>query len=152
MPASLLHPVRAVFRSVAATVVPEAASLNTAEWLEVEQVVEVAIAQRPPKMQRQLVLFLRLIELMPLARFGKKFSRLDGPRRTLFLHGLERSKSLLVRRGFWGLRTLVFSGYYTRPAVAARIGYRAHRDGWAARGGTDATVPMSSVEVWVEPR
>ena len=37
------------------------------------------------------------------------------------------------RSGIWGLRTLVFLGYYTRDDVAAFIGYRAHRDGWSAR-------------------
>ena len=40
---------------------------------------------------------------------------------------------LAVRRGFWGLRTLVFMGYYARPEAAAAIGYRADVRGWEAR-------------------
>jgi hypothetical protein len=151
MPVSVLHPVRPIFRAVASTVVPEAAQLDAAGWSELENVVEVALAARPEKMRGQLVTFIRLIDLLSVARYGRRFTRLNAPRRATFLRSLERSRAVLVRRGFWGLRTLIFSGYYTRPEIVRAIGYRAHRLGWAARGGTASAVPMSPTEVWVEP-
>ena len=44
---------------------------------------------------------------------------------------------LLVRRGFWGLRTMIYLGYYSRGAAPAEIGYRAHVRGWQARQEPD---------------
>lgn len=134
--ASLLR-VRPVFRAVATSIVPEAALLDAEGWAELEALVERALLQRPPRMRRQLVLFLRVIDLLALARCGRRFEQLDARRRVRILTALQDSPSLLVRRGFWGLRTLIFLGYYARASVAAEIGYRAHRDGWRARGLPD---------------
>jgi len=68
---------------------------------------------------------------------GFEFVLVDPARRTRLLSALQDSPVLLLRRGFWGLRTLIFLGYYTRPAVAAEIGWRAHPGGWSARGLPD---------------
>src|SRR5207249_9547183 len=94
-------------------------------WDEMAAIVARAIAARPRAMQRQLALFLILLEWFPLVRYGRRLSRLDPARRTKFLDRLQRSPLLLLRRGFWGVRTLVLMGYYGRPAAAAEIGYRA---------------------------
>ena len=133
MTPSVLRPVEATFRAVAVTVVPETSSLRPEVWSELERVVEDAIARRPVVLQRQLVSFLRLIEYLPLARYGRRFSRLSPARRTRVLDQLQNAPVLLLRRGFWGLRTLVFMGFYTRADVQHAIGYRAHADGWSAR-------------------
>jgi hypothetical protein len=133
MSGSVLQPVRATFRAVAETVVAETATLRPEEWNEVQRVVEEALAGRTEKVRRQLVLFLRLIEYLPVARYLRPFSRLDAARRTAVLTSLQNSPRLVLRRGVWGLRTLVFLGYYTREEVHAAIGYRPHRDGWGAR-------------------
>lgn len=129
----LLEPVRHVFRAVATSVVPECAQLRSDEWAEFDGIVEGALASRPEAMRKQLVLFIRAIELLPLARYATRFSRLDAARRQRVLAGLQNSHLDIVRRGFWGLRTLIFMGYYARPAAAAEIGYRASAQGWAAR-------------------
>jgi len=150
MPANLLFPVRHILRTVAMTVVPESSSFDERAWAELEAVIEEALAKRPHHVRRQLVVFIRLLQLLPVARFGKPLTRLGAAQRVAFLESIERSRVLLIRRGFWGVRTLVLMGYYTREAVAAAIGYRAHRDGWAARGGTMATVPLAPT-LWMEP-
>jgi hypothetical protein len=49
------------------------------------------------------------------------------------LRAVQDSPVLLLRRGFWGLRTMVYLGYYSRAAAAAEIRYRAHVNGWEAR-------------------
>ena len=121
------------FRAVATCVVPEASRLDAAQWDEMAAIVARAIAARPRAMQRQLALFLILLEWFPLVRYGRRLSRLDPARRTKFLDRLQRSPLLLLRRGFWGVRTLVLMGYYGRPAAAAEIGYRADARGWEAR-------------------
>ena len=145
-----LFPVRHILRAVATTVVPESSSLDEHAWTEVEGVIEEALAKRPNRVKRQLLVFFRLLQVLPIARFAKPLTRLDARQRVAFLESIERSRILLIRRGFWGVRTLIFMGYYTREDVDAAIGYRAHRDGWAARGGTAATVPLAPT-LWVEP-
>lgn len=130
----MLLRVRPTFRALAAAIVPEAERLAADGWSELERVVEEALAARPTGLRRQLVLFIRLLEWLPLLRYGRRFTRLDRRRRARFLAMVEDAPLLLARRGFWGLRTLVMMGYYARPDAAAEIGYRAHLRGWWGRG------------------
>jgi len=122
-----------VFRAVATCVVPEAGGLDAAQWDEMAAIVARAIAARPRALRRQLALFFTLLEWLPLLRYGRRLSRLDAGRRTRVLDRLQRAPVLLLRRGFWGVRTLILMGYYGRPAAAAAIGYRADARGWEAR-------------------
>jgi hypothetical protein len=128
MSSSPFSSVRSVFRAVAATVVPEAAALDENAWLALEYIIGDALEARPAGLRRQLLLFLRAIDLLPIFRYGRTFQGLDSARRNQFLLGLQDSPLLLVRRGFWGLRTLIFMGYYGR----AETGYRADPRGWEA--------------------
>lgn len=133
MPASVLAPVRPMFRALAQTFVPETAALDEPGWAQVEAIVEQALSERPPKVRRQFVLLIRILESLPLVRWGRRFSALDAATRLRFLEALQRSPVLLLRRGVWGIRTLVFMGYYARPDAGALIGYRAAARGWEAR-------------------
>jgi len=150
MSPATLSSVRHILRAVATTVVPESASLDERGWTDLETVIARALAQRDERVRRQLTAFLRLVQVLPLTRYGQPFTRLTSKRRTAFLESIERSPVTLIRRGFWGLRTLIYMGYYTRDDIAAAIGYRAHPSGWAARGGTVATVPLAP-SLWLEP-
>jgi len=128
---------RPIWRAVATSVVPEAAQLGATEWAEVEAIVTGALAARPARTQRQVALFLTLLDWLPLVRYGRRLRALDGARRARVLSLLQRAPSLLIRRGFWGVRTLVLLAYYGRPAAAAAIGYRADPRGWDARERAD---------------
>ncbi len=118
---------------MAVTVVPEAERLDAAGWAEVERLVEKTLAPRPAPVKRQLRLLLRVIGFLPVLRRGRRFVSLSAAERTAFLSGLENAPVVLLRRGFWGIRTLVYLGYYARPAAGLEIGYRAHPRGWEAR-------------------
>lgn len=131
--ASPLSAQRDTFRAVAMGVVPEASELDAAQWDEAERIVAGAIAARPALVRRQFALLLRCLEWIPLLRYGRRLSRLDPARRARFLDSLQTSHLLVVRRGVWGLRTLVLMGFYGRPSVLAAIGYRADPRGWEAR-------------------
>lgn len=122
-----------VLRAVAEAFVPEIAAARPERWAQVERTVRDTLASRPPAIRRQVGLLLRLLELLSLAREGRRLATLDLPSRTRFLARLADSRLLIVRRGIWGLRTLVMLGWYGQPEVAAAIGYRASRDGWDAR-------------------
>lgn len=129
----MLATVRPAFRAIGATVVPEAGRLDEHGWNDLEQIVSEAIGQRPPRLRRQLITLIRLVEILPVVRYGRRFSALDPERRARVLAALQDAPLLLVRRGIWGLRTLVLMGYYGRPAAWSEIGYRGTARGWEAR-------------------
>lgn len=121
------------FRAISIAFIPEVATLGDDDWLEVEAIVERALAARPAKVRRQLALFTRLLDVIAFAHTGHTISGLSPHQRWRLLDELSKSPLLPIRRGVWGLRTLVFMGYYARPNVAAEIGYRAEPAGWTAR-------------------
>ncbi len=129
---SVLAPVRGVFRAVVVTVVPDAKQLDEPGWLAVEELVEDALQIRPPALRRQLQLFLRAIEWLPVVRYGRTFSALRDEQRGCVLRYLQDHPLQRIRCGFWGLRTLVLLGYYGRPEAAHAIGYAPDPRGWEA--------------------
>jgi len=118
---------------MAATFVPEAKDLDEPAWAEAEAIVEAFLAARPEKVRRQVVLLVRVLQLLPILRWGRPFTALGAERRLRFLAALQDAPLLLLRRGVWGLRSIAFMGYYGRAAADAAIGYRADRRGWEAR-------------------
>lgn len=121
------------FRSIAEAVVPETRTMSAEQWREFGDVIEAALARRPPAMRRQLALFMKILNLLSLLRHRRSLSALSFEQRTAFLSQIENSKLLLFRRGFWGIRTLVFMGYYARPSCAGALGYAAAARGWELR-------------------
>ncbi len=93
-----------------------------------------ALASRPRPLLKQLALFLRVIDVVAVVRHARVFDRVGTSGRARMLHAFERSPLVLLRRGFWGLRTLALMGYYARPEAKREIGYRADPRGWEARG------------------
>lgn len=132
-PPPALASVAAVWRAVATTVVPEATELDPAAWQEIDAIVGRALAARPPYVRRQITLFLRLLDWLPLVRYGRRFTALGPARRARICTMLQQAAPRLLRRSFLGVRTLVFLGYYGRPRAGAAIGYRADARGWEAR-------------------
>jgi hypothetical protein len=112
------------------------AQLDSMGWDDVERTIEHALTRRPPAVRRQLGLLLRAIEMLPRVRYGRGFASLDGVRRQKLIDALQQSPVKLLRRGVWGLRTLVLMGYYTRAETMTVVGYRAHVRGWDVRSGS----------------
>ena len=122
-----------VFRSIAETIVPEVRDLDDAAWLSCVRIVEHALVQRPAAMQRQIALFIRVLNVIALFKHGRTLPALIPSMRTKFLEEIQDSRVLLIRRGFWGVRTLIFMGFYARPEAVAHVGYRAQKLGWSVR-------------------
>lgn len=127
-----LSPLRPVLRAVVATVVPEAAALDETGWNDLEAVAESLLRDRPAALKRQLRVFLRFIQWLPVIRYGRPFTSLDAAARTRVLAHLQNDPIPKIRVGFWGLRTIVLAGYYGRPEAARAIGYAASPQGWEA--------------------
>jgi hypothetical protein len=127
-----LQPDPAIFRAVVSTIVPEAAALDNQAWHDLTQVVEALLRDRPESLHRQIRVFLRAIQWLPVLRYGRLFTRLNAAARTRVLAHLQDDRIPKVRVGFWGLRTIILAGYYGRPAAAQAIGYAASPRGWEA--------------------
>ncbi|MGQ0715038.1 MAG: hypothetical protein ACT4PJ_15160 [Gemmatimonadaceae bacterium] len=121
------------FRALAVAMIPETASLDDRGWQDIDAAMTRALSTRPPAVRRQLAILIRLLDTLPLLRWGRRFHELGAARRARFLDAMQHSPVLLIRRGVWGLRTLLFMAYYTHPDVQASLGYRASASGWSAR-------------------
>jgi hypothetical protein len=113
--------------------VPEIAFATAAERSTLEAAVELAVSNHPPALRRRLRLLIRAIDGIARLRYGRGLVRLSPAERDQLLSRLSVSRLALLRRGIWGLRTLIMLGWYTQPDVAAGLGYRASREGWSAR-------------------
>ena len=123
------------FRTLVLSVVPAADGLDEGAWTAAQRIVATALAQRPRAVRRQIVLYLRLVSLLAFLRHGRRFGDLPPEKARRFLRSLERSRLLMVRRGFWGVRTLALMGYYARPEAREALGYQATGGGWRDRDG-----------------
>jgi hypothetical protein len=107
--------------------------MSAAEWQEFYAVIDHALERRPVRMRRQLNLFIRIINMQSWLRYRAPVTRLSNQQRTALLSRIEGSRLLLFRRGFWGIRTLVFMGYYARKECSSALGYAASARGWELR-------------------
>ncbi len=121
---TLLAPVRPTFRALAEAMVPATQHYGAAEWAEMEAMVETALGARPRALQQQLLTFVRVVNLLAVPLSGRTLVALRAAARERVLHRLERAPVALLRRGVWGVRTLIFMGHYARV-----------RDGGRGRGG-----------------
>jgi len=121
----------AFFMVVAETITPEVASLDADGRARMTAIVDTALQDRDATTRKQIGTFLTVIRLAPVLRFGRAFDRLDGDRRNAVLRWLENCPISLLRSGFWGLKVLVFMGYYGQPENRQIVGYAPDFDGRA---------------------
>lgn len=115
----------AAILDVAATdIVPELAAASPERWDAFHAIVDLALEERPRGVRRQFAVFLLALALLPLGRFGAPYRRLAAERRRRVLQWLQDRAPGRLRQGFWGLKTLVFMGYYSQGAVAGELAYR----------------------------
>lgn len=119
----------AMLDAAARLIVPELASADEATWQRFHATVDDALGEREPGVRRQFAVFLRLLDLLAVVRFGRLLEKLDVAKQQRLLSWLQDASPSLLRKGFWGLKTLVFMGYYAQPDVAASLGYRPSFDG-----------------------
>jgi len=133
-PPSTLAPVRPLFRAITRAAVPASEVFDATRWSRAEEIVDAAMADRPPGVRRQVVLFIRVVDTLARVRFGRGLGSLPAARVRTLMRSLERAPIGLLRRGLWGVRTLAFMGCYAQDAVRKELGYRAEGAGWSARG------------------
>jgi hypothetical protein len=138
-----LRPMAARLRPLLATMVPAASALSAAELDRVLDRVDARLALEDPGLRRQLRLFVRVLWWLPLLTTLRTLGGLSPEGRAAFLLRLQDGPVTKFRVGLWGLRTLLYLGWYGDPAVQARLGYRPDARGWEAleRGPGDEGPP-----------
>jgi hypothetical protein len=121
----------ALFMIVAESITPEVASLDPAGRARMEAIVDAALQDRDAATRKQLGTFLSVIRVAPLLRFGRTFDRLDGNRRAAVLRWFQDCPVARLQQGFWGLKVLVFMGYYGQEENWSSVGYAPEFDGRA---------------------
>ena len=120
-------------RALLEAFVPAAQSLDQAGVERALAHSDRLVASRPASVRRQLALAFFGLELLAALRHFRRLDRLTVERRRAFLERLQDGPVLKLRLAVWGLRTLLFSGYYADAERQPELGYRPHADGWKAR-------------------
>jgi hypothetical protein len=128
---SLTDKQAAFFGLVAESITPEVVSLDADGRRRMAEIVDTALQDRDEGVRKQFATFLGVIRWAPVARFGRPFDRLDTQRRDATLRWFQDCPVALLRQGFWGLKALVFMGYYGQPETREEIGYHPEFDGRA---------------------
>ena len=136
----VLAPLARQIQPVLATFVPATSSLSVADLAPVLARVDDRLRQEPAALQRQIRMFVRILWWLPLLTHRRTMGGLSAEQRLKLLNWLQDCPVTKLRLGVWGLRTLLFLGWYGDPAVQARLGYRPNVGGWDAwnaqkRGG-----------------
>lgn len=88
------------------------------------RVADAMIAERPAADQRLLRVFLRAVQLLPVLRYGRPFTRLSSSQRTTVLRFLEQNRAVPgLRAGFFGLKNFALLGYYGSELSFGELGY-----------------------------
>ncbi len=119
------------FMVVAGIITPEAAALDADGRARMGAIVDEALMDREASVRRQLASFLTVIRLAPVLRYGRTFDGLSTAQRIAVLKWFESGPVGLFRQGFWGLKVLVFMGYYGQPEHWSEIGYAPDFEGRA---------------------
>jgi hypothetical protein len=114
---------------LAARIVPESAELDAAGAARFFGIIDDALQNRGPAVRRQFGVFLGLLRWAPLFRYGAPFEKLRPERQDAVLRWFEDCPAGLPRKGFWGLKTMVFMGYYGQPETNGLVGYTPEFDG-----------------------
>jgi hypothetical protein len=118
-------------RILAARIVPETTELDAEGLGRFFDIIDGALLERPEAVRGQFATFLGVLRLAPTIRYGRSFERLGGDRQDAVLRWFEDCPVGLLRKGFWGLKAMVFMGYYGQPETNQLVGYAPEFNGRA---------------------
>lgn len=112
-----------ILLTVAGRIVPEFAEMDEAGRARFLEIVEATLMTRSPSVRKQFGAFLNILNLSPMPTRFRSLMRLSPEAQDRMLNKFQYSSSKLLRIGLWGLKTLIFMGYYGQDAVKDRIGF-----------------------------
>jgi hypothetical protein len=114
---------------LARRIVPESSQLDPAGEAEFRAVITGALGARPAAVRRQIGILLKILRWAPVLRYGRPLDRLSPAKQIAALSWFQDGPVTLLRKGFWGLKAMVFMGYYGRAAGAQAVGWTPSLDG-----------------------
>jgi len=128
----------ATFRAAAACIVPAEDGSPGADSAAALTLADAALAGRPARDRKLLTVFLRALEVLPVLRYGRRFSALSPEKRARFLASLESNRFSKFRQGFYGVKTFALLGYYGSAGTWTELGYPGPRKDapFYAKGGS----------------
>ncbi|MBI4052333.1 MAG: hypothetical protein HY400_07485 [Elusimicrobia bacterium] len=120
---------RAFLWVLASRIVPEAKDLDAQARERFFNLIENALSSKPDSIKRQIALFLFVLKWFPALRYGGSLDRLPPKNQDSALMWFQEAPVALIRKGFWGIKTLIFMGYYGRPEVGEGVHYRPSKKG-----------------------
>ena len=112
-------------------IVPEIKELDGAGQARFFGIIDGALQDRDPSVRRQFGTFLGVLRWASLFRYGGPLEKLNTERQDAVLRWFEDCPVALLRKGFWGLKAMVFMGYYGQPETNDLVGYAPESDGGA---------------------
>ena len=118
-------------QTLAARIVPETTELDAAGSGHFFGIIDDALQDREASVRRQFAVFLGVLRWAPLVRYGVPLDKLSADRQDAVLRWFEDCPVSLIRKGFWGLKAMVFMGFYGQPETNQLVGYAPDFDGRA---------------------
>jgi len=112
-----------VFLAVADRIIPADGEAPGGGTLATAGVADWALARTAPGLRRLLLLLLYGVEALGIFFGGKPFSFNSPAARDRQLRWMEGGRVRALRLGFFGLKSFVCMGYYTREEIWSVIGY-----------------------------
>jgi len=116
-------------QTLAARIVPETTELDAAGSGHFFGIIDDALQDREASVRRQFAVFLGVLRWAPLVRYGVPLDKLSADRQDAVLRWFEDCPVSLIRKGFWGLKAMIFMGYYGQPETNELVGYAPDFDG-----------------------
>jgi len=112
-----------VFLAAANRIIPPGEGSIGGGTLATAAIVDMIVGQLDPGLRKKVLTLFLIIE--PLGRFfgGKSFSKATGKNQDRLLTWLESNKISTLRLGFFGIKTYMCMGYYTREDIWKVIKY-----------------------------
>jgi hypothetical protein len=112
-----------VFLAVANRIVPQDGDTPGAGTMTTAAIVDWAMDRLEPSLRRQLLLLFTAVEPLGILFGGRRFTKNSAAAQDRQLAWMESNPIRPLRLGFFGLKTYVCMGYYTREDIWKTIGY-----------------------------
>ena len=111
------------FLAVADRIIPTDDSSPGGGTMLTAGVVDWALDKMPADLRKKILLFFTVIEIFGFFFGGKPFSKNSNAAKDRELRWLENNPLRLFRMGFFGVKTYICMGYYTREDIWKTFNY-----------------------------
>ena len=112
-----------VFLAAANRIIPPDSDSIGAGTMVTAAIVDMSIDQLEPALRKKLLMLFLVIEPLGIFFGGKKFSKASDKNQDRLLSWMEKNPISALRLGFFGLKSYICLGYYTREDVWKIIKY-----------------------------